>query len=344
MADLVSVVIPVYNTNERFKACFESVLNQKYKNIEVILVDDGSFDTSAQICDMIAMSTDLFPVHVIHKPNGGVSRARNLGIDFASGKYLVFIDSDDQVTPDYISDFMEAREQYPDVGHIWCGFERNSDHSQNVFSDSEAISVVSRDDYFALASKVLTQSPWLRIYDTLILNENHLRMIEDLSLAEDVLFNLAYMDAVPSKSICVINKANYLYSDADSESLNLKYRDDLKNINDRLLDAVWQYTNNWGLTDPNSVAEYYNTVYHKIVEVLNITFHPHNKMIYIKKICFNNDILRSERFVDALSLMSITIPNRLRRAYQTKNYLWVRVYERIVFIYGWLHGKSNRRT
>ena len=83
MADLVSVVIPIFNTNDRFKTCFESVLNQKYKDIEVILVDDGSSDASAEICDMIAQSTSEFPAFVIHKPNGGVSRARNLGIDFA---------------------------------------------------------------------------------------------------------------------------------------------------------------------------------------------------------------------------------------------------------------------
>lgn len=344
MADLVSVVIPVYNTNERFRACFESVLNQKYQDIEVLLVDDGSSDTSAQICDMAAQSTNSFPVFVIHKTNDGVSRARNLGIDFANGKYIVFIDSDDQVKPNHISDFMEAREKYPDAGHIWCGFERSSDHSQNVFSDSEPISIVSRDDYFALAGKVLTQSPWLRIYDASILNENHLRMIEDLSLAEDVLFNLAYMDTVPSKKICIINTANYLYCDSDSDSLNLKHRDDLKDIIDRLLDAVWQYIVNWGLTDPDSVAEYNNIVYHKTVEVLNNTFHPQNKMSYSERIRFNNDIIRGQRFVDALSLMSITISDRLRKAYQTQNYFWVRAYERIISVYGWLHGKNKRRA
>ena len=92
MADLVSVVIPVYNTNERFKACFESVLNQKYENIEIIIIDDGSVDSSAQICDLVTLLTSVFPVFVIHKLNGGVSRARNLGIDFVNGKYGVFID------------------------------------------------------------------------------------------------------------------------------------------------------------------------------------------------------------------------------------------------------------
>jgi len=344
MADLISVVIPVYNTNERFKACFESVLNQKYKNIEVILVDDGSSDTSPQICDIIAMSTDIFPVYVLHKLNGGVSRARNLGIDFANGKYLLFIDSDDQVTPDYISDFMEAREKYPDAGHIWCGFERSSDHTRYMFSENESVSLVNRDDYYDLVGKVLTQSPCLRIYDVAVLKQDHIRMIEALSLTEDLLFNLAYLDHVESKKICVINAANYIYLDSDSDSLNHKYREDLKEIYDNLLDRIWQYTNKWGLTNPCYVAKFNNAVFFKYVEVLNNTFHSQNKMSYFEKINFNNRVLRCQRFVDSLSLMSITIPNRLRRTYQTKNYLWVRVYERIVFIYGWLHGKSKRRT
>lgn len=334
MADLVSVVIPVYNTNERFKACFESVLKQKYLNIEVILVDDGSCDTSAQICDIVSLATIEFPVYVIHKPNGGVSRARNLGIDFANGKYLVFIDSDDQVTTDYVSDFMEARENYPDAGHIWCGFERNSDHTRYMFSANESVSLVNRDDYYELAGKVLTQSPCLRVYDVSVLRDNQINMMEGLSLSEDMLFNLQYMDTVPSIDICVINKANYIYLDSDSDSLNHKYRKDLKEIYENLLDTIRQYMDKWGLTDPHSVSEYYSTVYYKFVEVLNNTFHPQNRMSYSEKLHFNNTILRSRRFVDTLSMMSITIPNRLKRAYETKNYFWVRAYERIIKVFG----------
>lgn len=334
MTDLVSVVIPVYNTNERFKACFESVLKQEYQNIEVILVDDGSSDTSAQICDMVALSTVNFPVFSVHKNNGGVSRARNLGIDFANGKYIVFIDSDDQVKPNYISDFMEAREKYPKAGHIWCGFERNSDRTIYIYSNDESVSIVGRDDYFALAGKVLTQSPCSRLYDVSILRQKHIRMIENLSLSEDMLFNLQYMDTVSSTGICVINKANYIYLDSDSDSLNHKYREDLKTIYDNLLDIIWRYMTKWGLTDDYSVGEYYSTVYYKCVEVLNNTFHPQNRMSYFERLRFNNDILKSKRFVDTLSLMNISIPNRLKNAYQTKNYFWVRVYEKTIKIYG----------
>lgn len=334
MTDLVSVVIPVYNTNERFKACFESVVNQTYQNIEVILVDDGSSDISAQICDMIALSTVSFPVFLIHRTNGGVSRARNLGIDFANGEYLVFVDSDDWIKPNHIYDLVETRNRFTDNGHIWCGFECSSDHTKYIYSKKESFSMVSRNDYFDLAGKVLTQSPCLRIYDVSILRQNHIKMIEDLSLTEDMLFNLQYMDTVPSTDICVINKANYIYLDSDSDSLNHKYRENLKEIYDHLLDTIWQYMAKWGLKDAHSMGEYYSTVYYKNVEVLNNTFHPQNRMSYFDKLRFNNSILKSKRFVDSLSLMSITIPNRLKRVYETKNYFWVRVYERIIKVYG----------
>lgn len=340
MADLVSVVIPVYNTNERFKACFESVLKQKYLNIEVILVDDGSCDASAQICDMVALSTSEFPVYVIHKPNGGVSRARNLGIDFANGKYIVFIDSDDQVKPNHISDFMEAREMYPDAGHIWCGFEWTSHGKRCVYDETEIISIVSRDDYFDLADKMFTQGPCYRLYDVSVLRNHHIKMIENLSFAEDLLFNLDYLDAVKSKGICIINSANYTYFDNDSVSLSHKYREDLEVINCCVLDKMEHYMTKWGLEDSESIAKYYSIVYFRFVDIMQNTFRKENKISYFKKIKYNNHLLHSERFNNSLSLMGTTIPSHLRKVYQTKNYFWIRIYERLIKLYGYINAKG----
>lgn len=337
MTDLVSVAIPVYNTNERFKNCFASVLKQRYQNIEVIIIDDGSVDISAQICDVMASSTNNFPVLVLHKPNGGVSRARNLGIDFANGKYIVFIDSDDIVTPDYIYDFIAAKEKYPDVGHIWCGIEWSSRQTQCVHSNEESISFVERDDYFSLAGKMLTQSPCLRIYEVSVLRKNNIRMIEGLSLGEDLIFNLEYFDAVSKTKICVINTANYIYLDSDTDSLNNKYRDDLKDVNMLILDKISEYTIKWGLVDSESKAKFYGTVYYKYVQIMQNTFHKKNTMSYYQKIKYNNQILRSKKFSDALLLMNVCIPNHLRRVYQTKNYFFVRGYERLVKLYGLLN-------
>lgn len=332
MADLISVVIPVYNTNERFQACFESVLNQKYQNIEILLVDDGSSDTSAHICDMVAMSTSSFPVFVIHKPNGGVSRARNLGIDFANGKYLVFIDSDDQVTPDYVSDFMEAKEKYPDVGHIWCGFEHCAqEKTQYVYSEIEEFSFLSRNDYLRLYEKVMTQGPCQRIYDVSVLKRNNIKMIETLSLAEDIIFNLEYLDAVSVTSICVLNKPNYLYLDADDGSLKNQYRDNLFEIYEFYLRIMKQYLVKWNAFDDLSDIKFCNTVYYECSFVMNSVFSSNKG--FLEKIKKCNSILNSDIFIDALNKTDINISSYLKRAYETKNYFWVLVVNKLSSLY-----------
>lgn len=93
MKDLISVVIPVYNVEMYIDKCVDSVINQTYKNLQIILVDDGSTDASGKLCDELAKKDNR--ITVIHKKNGGLSSARNAGIDIAKGKYISFLDSDD---------------------------------------------------------------------------------------------------------------------------------------------------------------------------------------------------------------------------------------------------------
>lgn len=100
MDPLVSIIIPVYNFKDELPRCVESVLNQTYHNLEVILVDDGSTDGSGALCDQYAVLDKR--VHVIHKENGGVSSARNCGLEFAHGEYISLLDSDDYFDLDMI--------------------------------------------------------------------------------------------------------------------------------------------------------------------------------------------------------------------------------------------------
>ncbi|MBO5142220.1 MAG: glycosyltransferase family 2 protein [Clostridia bacterium] len=95
MNDLISVIIPVYNVEEYIRECLDSVINQTYKNLEIILIDDGSKDNSGKICDEYAKKDKR--IKVIHKENGGLSSARNKGLDNAQGKYITFVDSDDYI-------------------------------------------------------------------------------------------------------------------------------------------------------------------------------------------------------------------------------------------------------
>ena len=93
MKKLLSVVVPVYNVEKYLDRCIKSIINQTYKNLEIILVDDGSVDTSGKICDKYAFKDKR--INVIHKENEGLSEARNTGVKLSKGNYITFVDSDD---------------------------------------------------------------------------------------------------------------------------------------------------------------------------------------------------------------------------------------------------------
>lgn len=97
---IVSVIVPVYNVEKYLNKCLDSLLVQSYADIEILLIDDGSTDNSGEICDIYANRNDN--IKVIHKENGGLSDARNKGLDMATGQWITFVDSDDYVTPDYV--------------------------------------------------------------------------------------------------------------------------------------------------------------------------------------------------------------------------------------------------
>lgn len=103
---LVTIIIPIYQAEEYVERCIQSVRNQTYKNLEILLIDDGSEDKSADICDRFAMLDSR--ITVFHKKNGGLSDARNYGIDRANGEYLAFIDADDYVTEDFIETLLDC--------------------------------------------------------------------------------------------------------------------------------------------------------------------------------------------------------------------------------------------
>ena len=109
MEPMVSIIVPVYNAEEYISRCVDSILNQEYKDFELILVDDGSTDCSGQLIDDYAKADNR--IVVIHKENGGVSHTRNLAIEHARGTYIQFLDSDDWITPDATKLLVRAAEE-----------------------------------------------------------------------------------------------------------------------------------------------------------------------------------------------------------------------------------------
>ena len=103
---LISIVVPVYNVESYIRQCIESLLNQTYRYLDIILVDDGSLDTSGMICDEYAAADKR--ITVMHQSNQGVSAARNQGVQTAKGEYIAFVDADDWLTPDYLACLQSA--------------------------------------------------------------------------------------------------------------------------------------------------------------------------------------------------------------------------------------------
>ena len=140
----LTLIIPVYNTERYLRRCVESLATQDgFKKIEVLLIDDGSTDQSGQICDEYSAKYDN--VITIHKANGGLSDARNMGISKAAGKYISFLDSDDLVASDFIQDMANLTEEYgPDLINYGYVFEKTE--GKYSFSGDKSITEKSRDD------------------------------------------------------------------------------------------------------------------------------------------------------------------------------------------------------
>ena len=115
---LISVIVPVYNVEQYIHQCVDSILSQTYKNLEIILVDDGSPDNCPAICDEYARNDDR--VKIIHQENGGISAARNSALDLCTGEYIAFVDSDDWIESNAYEEMMSEM-QKKDLDVVFCG-------------------------------------------------------------------------------------------------------------------------------------------------------------------------------------------------------------------------------
>lgn len=176
MPDTISVIIPVYNVEKYLPACLESLLSQSYSELEILLIDDGSTDSSGRICDEYAKKD--YRIRVIHQKNGGAANAKNTGLRAATGKYLVFLDSDDYLEPDaykYMLDRM--KETGADV--VQCAFRLvYVDESQDVVMAKEP-AIYGTQDYLLQYTKdwtcgLMTEKLFVRkLFDGIFFEEGH---------------------------------------------------------------------------------------------------------------------------------------------------------------------------
>lgn len=204
----LSVIIPVYNAELSLARCVESILRQNFKDIEVLLIDDGSIDSSLQICEGFVSKDSRIKIY--KKENGGVSSARNLGLNKACGEWITFVDSDDSLEESWLPSY----ETYDACDMIMQGFtfidehfKRNECHlSSEFYTGSDILQFyIKYRNYDYLPLRV----PWNKFFRSSIVKDNDIRFNESISCGEDRIFNLTYMKYV--QNIRVIDNVDYIY-------------------------------------------------------------------------------------------------------------------------------------
>lgn len=211
----VSIIVPVYNVERYLRRCVDSILAQTYPVLEVILVDDGSPDGCPEICDEYARLDSR--VRVLHKKNGGVSSARNAGLDCVTGEYLTFCDSDDSYMPDWIESLVTAMERSGADVVVGNNIRVFEDGTQSQVSNHETGVVEtatpeSKAAYcmFQVLRDAHAWEIWSRLFRSGIVLRNGIRFCETCgNFAEDMGFTLEY--ALFANRVVSIPEAGYLY-------------------------------------------------------------------------------------------------------------------------------------
>ena len=191
---LVSIIVPVYNAEKTIERCISSILNQTYKDFELLLLDDGSTDASGEICDACAGKDAR--IRVLHKENSGVSDTRNQGIAMARGEYLQFLDSDDWITPEATGFFVGAATKYQ-CDMVIADFYRVVGERVSQKGNIEEEGIMDRAEYAAN----MMQKPadfyygvlWNKFYKRSIIEKYQLKMDTSISWCEYFMFNMEYV-------------------------------------------------------------------------------------------------------------------------------------------------------
>ncbi len=231
----VSIIVPVYNVERYLERCMQSLTNQTLKDIEIVLVDDGSPDNCPALCDEYAQKDCR--IKVIHKKNEGLGYARNSGLEVATGEFIAFVDSDDYVeTTMYEELYKEAKTEDLDV--IFCNFyfhEKNGEITARKEVDNNE-SFCTKDAILSYLLNMIGSSPsckydrkysmsvWHGLYKNKIIQDNIIRFpSERKMISEDIIFHINYL--YESNRIRHINKCFYYYCENES-SLTKTYRKD----------------------------------------------------------------------------------------------------------------------
>ncbi len=244
----ISIIIPVYNAEHTILRCVDSVLAQSHRDFECILINDGSTDNSGIICDEYARKDSR--IKVFHKTNGGVSSARNYGLNNASGEWIVFVDSDDKIDRDFLS-LLDLNSNYD----LIIGGYKILPKGHSLYDFSEEY---NQNTMVVFLSRHLKNGyVWGKFYKTSIIKENNILFRIDLSVYEDLIFNLEYL--LYCNNIKLIPDCLYYYYDLKEKIIFEKYalnKDKIKTLYQLVDRSLKALSAHFYCESPNYVFEF----------------------------------------------------------------------------------------
>ena len=303
---LVSIVIPVYNTGKYLAEAIDSVINQTYKNIEIILVDDGSTDNSPAICDTYA--ADYENIYAIHKTNGGASTARNIGIEKAAGEYVIFFDSDDILLEEAVSTLVKKAKDgdfdavYPDRYTI---FFENTKKSELRFHFDKSM-YMNDPKKFALDVLIQKGRAWRAsalLYKLSVIKENNVIFPVGI-ISEDMFFNLQFLSF--ANNIVCLDFITLIYRKHDN-SITANHTSDFFQTILRIDDTAREFLINNKLNTTENNIKCDSLLMRNVCTYLISVMSKKNAASKSEKNSYFNEIINNER-VAAVDMKKIHLP------------------------------------
>lgn len=320
LSSKLSIIIPTYNCEKYIKRCIESLIIQKYINIEIIVIDDGSTDNTFDICNLESKKDSR--IKIFRKKNNGVSSARNLGIEKATGEYIFFIDSDDYIEDNTIEECMKIIEDN-DIDILKFGYYRECGKYKKKYKFSTINNKVINKQWYELNniySNLVSSSDFYNIWNAIIKKEivSGLKFNETIKYGEDYLFMVELV--FKSSSIYFYDKPFYHYC-INNNAVTQIYKNEvvLKKINDIC------FSNNEiiNLFKKNNVKLNKNDVYYNIIKLINADFKSLTYFLNYKLYCeIFNDVKKLKYYNQISKENDIFADNELKirkRRYFYKN-------------------------
>ncbi|MER2105656.1 MAG: glycosyltransferase [Solibacillus sp.] len=315
--DLISIIVPIYNMEGYVDKCLDTLVKQSYQNVEIILINDGSKDSSLAICE--AYKTKDSRIILIDKENEGVSKARNVGLEKATGKYVCFVDPDDYVEENFISILHQVMIENPSDIVCCCAqilykdkmfknsfYNKHAGKSTLIIPNERLITQLLSNKFYKDADNYIDIGvPWGKLYRMDFLNKHNLRFNNDLRRMQDNVFNLYAMEY--ANKIVYIDEPLYIYNFGNFSNISRRYVPDGDSLYINILEELDTLSEKFYWNESKTKFNAMNIRKLEILGMLSYQklFHVENKLSFWKQVDTIKSVIHSSYYKDIFDMADL---------------------------------------